>query len=195
MKTPVPFLLFLGAVQASALDLTPRFVTTLSDGVSIRRPFFADGARKYALTLNMETALEPYEDGALFRFVTLREAAMRLRPSPFRVDTRFGPESLNLYRETARKLLPPTSTQVELEAVVDNPMPINGWESLRFVFKHRTHTGEWGESITFLNITPEKQVIVQVHAPAPDFVQASERAWDILRRWHELDSLKPHGGS
>jgi hypothetical protein len=187
MKIPVSLFFALSAASASALDLTPYFINTIADGVVIRRPYFSDGGKKYSVTLNIETELLPYEDGALFRFIKLKHAEMRLRPSSFSVEVKFGPDTLERYQEAARLLLPPSAREVVLEQEVPNPMPINEWASHRFVFKYKLPSGDVRESITFLNITPSQQVIVQVYAMDKDFADASERAWNIIRRWHELD--------
>ncbi len=186
MKIHVSLLLAFSALSAPALDLSPQYVNTESDGVTIRRPYFADGGKKYSVTLNIETELLPYEDGALFRFVKVKGAEMRLRPSSFGVEMKFDDENADRYRQAARKLLPQIAESVVLEHETPNPLPINGWQSQRFVFKYKTTAGEVRESITFLNITPTQQVIVQVYAPEKDFADASDRAWDIIRRWHEL---------
>ena len=188
MKIPFSLLFVLSALSASALDLSPNFATVFSDGINIRRPYFSDGAKKYAVTLNAETELVSYEDGALFKFIKLKHAEMRLRPSSFGVETKFGPDTLDRYQEAARKLLPQLAESVVLIQQTKNPLPINGWESHRFVFKYTTATGEVRESITFLNITPSQQVIVQVYAGEKDFADASDRGNDIIRRWHELDN-------
>lgn len=187
MKIPVSLLLVFSTFSVSALDLTPGFVTTMSDGVAIRRPYYADGSKKYSVTLNIETELTPYEDGSLFRFIKLNHAEMRLRPSSFSVEIKFEPDTLDRYQEAARKLLPQLAENVVLEQQTPNPLPINGWKGHRFAYKYSTPSGEVRESITFLNITPTTQVIVQVYAMAKDFPDASERAYDIIRRWHELD--------
>ena len=195
MKIPVSLLLALSALSASALDLSPLFITTMSDGVAIRRPYFSDGSKKYSVTLNIETELMPYEDGAMFRFVKLKYAEMRLRPSLFSVETKFGPDTLERYEIAARKLLPPLAQGIVLEQQTANPLPMNGWQSHRFVFKYTLASGETRESITFLNITPTQQVIVQVYSLEKDFVDTSERAYDIIRRWHELDATTTIQGS
>jgi hypothetical protein len=187
MKTQISLLLALGALSASALELSPRFMNMTADGITIRRPYFADGSKKYSVTLNGETELIPYEDGALFRFVKLNHAEMRLRPSSFSVETKFEGEALERYQEAARKLLPQYAEEVVLEQQTPNPLTMNDWKSHRFIYKYKTTAGEIRESITFLNITPNAQVIVQVYAMDKDFVDASERAYDIIRRWHELN--------
>jgi hypothetical protein len=195
MKKSLSLLLALSAFSASALDLTPRYLNVTADGISIRRPYFADGSKKYAVTLDVETELLPYEDGCLFRFIKLKQTEMRLRPSSFRVEEKFAPENLVRYQEAARKLLPQLAEGVILAQETPNPMPINGWEGHRFTYTYRTPAGMVRESITFLNITPTQQVIVQVYAMEKDFADASERGWDIIRRWHEVDASTVIRGS
>src|SRR5258708_1486581 len=133
MKIPVSLFLALSAYPAFALDLSPQFITTMSDGVAIRRPYFSDGEKKYSVTLNIETELIPYEDGALFRFMKRKQAEMRLRPSAFSVETKFGPDTLERYEQGARKLLPPGARDIVLEQQTPNPLSINGWQSHRFI--------------------------------------------------------------
>ncbi len=187
MKLSLSLLLLAGALSATALDLTPTFINTVADGIIIRRPYFADGGKKYSLTLDMETELTPYEDGSLFKFTRFKQGEMRLRPSSFSTETKFGPDTLGQYEEAARKMLPQASTKITLVDQVKNPWPINGWQSHRFIFSYVTATGEVQESITFLNITPAQQVIVQVYASAKDFPDVSSRGYDTIRRWHEMD--------
>ncbi len=187
MKLSISLLFLVGVLSAPALDLTPTFINTTADGIILRRPYFADGAKKYSLTLDMETELTPSEDGSLFKFTKFKDGEMRLRPSSFATTVKFGPDTLGQYEEAARKLLPQVATKVNLVEQLKNPWPINGWESHRFVFTYTTATGDIRESITFLNITPEQQVIVQVYSSTKDFAEVSGRGYDIIRRWHELD--------
>jgi len=187
MKLSCILFLAASACSALALDLSPQFITIVSDGIAIRRPYFSDGDKKYALTLNIETELTPFEDGALFRFVKLSQAEMRLRPSPLGVDTAIEDASKDKYEEAARKLLPQDAAEVVLDQVTFDPLPINGWKGIRFLFHYRLPSGEMRESLTFLNIIPTQQVVVQTASLAKDFSDASDRAYDIIRRWHELD--------
>lgn len=187
MKLLFSLLLITGVISASALDLTPTFLNTVADGIIIRRPYFSDSGKKYSMTLDMETELTPYEDGALFRFTKFNQGEMRLRPSAMSPETKFGPDTISQYEEAARKLLPQVATKVTLVDQVKNPWPINGWQSHRFIFSYATATGEVQESITFLNIIPTQQVIVQVYAAVRDFPDVSSRGYDTIRRWHELD--------
>ena len=120
---------------------------------------------------------------------------MRLRPSSFSTELKFEAESQEQFERAARRLLPPDAEDVVLDQVTHNPMPINGWTGVRFTFHYRTPTGEVRESLTFLNIVPTQQVIVQTTAMAKDFTDASDRAYDIIRRWHEMDPKAVVGGS
>lgn len=195
MKLNSILILCLGALPAFALDLSPRFIKAMADGVVIRRPYFVDGDKKYSVTLNMETDLTPFEDGALFRFVKLSRAEMRLRPSPMSVGLKFDAENQEQYEEAAKKLLPPDAEGVVLDQVTQNPLPINGWSGVRFTFHYRMPMGEVRESITFLNILPTVQVVIQAGSMAKDFPDVSDRAFDIIRRWHELDPKAVVAGS
>lgn len=195
MKLNSILILCLGALPAFALDLSPRFINAMADGVVIRRPYFVDGDKKYSVTLNMETDLTPFEDGALFRFVKLSRAEMRLRPSPMSVGLKFDAENQEQYEEAAKKLLPPDAEGVVLDQVTQNPLPINGWSGVRFTFHYRMPMGEVRESITFLNILPTVQVVIQAGSMAKDFPDVSDRAFDIIRRWHELDPKAVVAGS
>jgi hypothetical protein len=188
MKIHTGLILALGALSASALDLTPNFVTTVADGVAIRRPYFTDSGKKYSVTLNVETDLSAYEDGALFRFIKLSRAEMRLRLSPVGVEVKFAPDTIDRYLQAARKLLPQDAEEVVLDQQTPNPLPINGWQGHRFIYTYQSPSGQVRQSITFLNILPNQQVVVQVSSMAKDFADASERAYDIIRRWHELDA-------
>lgn len=187
MKIHLSLLIALSTLSASALDLRPQYTKLESDGISIRQPYFADGSKKYSVILNIETELVSYEDGALFRFLKLNHGEMRLRPSSFGVETTFAPENLERYQKAARLLLPQVAEEVILEREIANPLPINDWTSHQFDFKYKTSAGQFHESITFLNITPTEQVVMQVYALDAEFENASNLASGIIRRWHEFN--------
>jgi hypothetical protein len=135
----------------------------------------------------MDTELTAYGDGARFKFTKLDHAEMILRHSPLGVNVKFGPDTVEAYEQAARKLLPQLAEGVTLEKQVKNPLPMNAWESHRFVFKYTTPSGIVCESITFLNILPGTQVVMQVYAKDAQFENAAARADDVIRRWYELD--------
>jgi hypothetical protein len=195
MKNALALLAVIVAVPALALDLTPRFVTVQADGVAVSRPYFQDGGKKFAVTLDTETEVAAIEGGVIFRFTKLRQADMRLLPSSFDVSTRFEGESLARYETAARAMLPAAARDVTVEERTVNPWPINDWEGFRVTFSYRSAAGAIRESIVFLNITPAQQVVVRIASPAKDFPDASQRAFDTIRRWHEVDEASVAKGS
>ena len=56
------------ALQASAVDLTPRYLDTFVDGVTTHRLYFADGDKKITVAINPETTVESGAGGVVFRF-------------------------------------------------------------------------------------------------------------------------------
>ena len=187
MKLLLGIAFAIGTLSAPALDLAPNFAPIASDGIVLRNPYFTDGPKKYGVIMNMDTELTAYGDGALFRFTKLDHAEMRLRHSPFRVTEKFGPDTLDAYEQAARKMLPQLAEGAALEKQVKNPLPMNAWESHRFVFKYTMPAGVMRESITFLNILPDAQVVLQVYGKDSEFEKALIRADDLIRRWYEID--------
>ena len=187
MKTAIATLIAIGTFSASALDLTPNFASISSDGVVLTNPYFKDGAKKYGVILQMDTELTAYGDGARFKFTKLDHAEMILRRSPLDVNVKFGPDTVEAYEQAARKMLPQVAEGVTLEKQMKNPLPMNAWQSHRFVFKYTTPAGVSRESITFLNILPDTQVVMQVYAKDAEFENAAARADDVIRRWYEID--------
>lgn len=182
-------LLFLAglSLSASATDLTPRYISTTTEGVVIRRPYFADGSKRFGIKLDSGTSLTAAEGGALFRFNTFPEATMRLRPSPLPAQTGFNPETFDAYVQAARTFLPAGASGIEMLESQLNPFPINGWLSLRVIFSYQAANQGRRQSVTFLNLKPTEQVIIQTIANERDFNEISARGFDIIRRWHEIE--------
>ncbi|MEP6636795.1 MAG: hypothetical protein ABJB97_08725 [Acidobacteriota bacterium] len=174
------------ALSAGATDLVPHYIANTTEGVVIRRPYFADGTKKYGIKIDSETKLTAFEGGALFRFEKFPEATMRLRPSPVPAQTAFGPESLEGYEQAARALLPLGAGAVELVESEFNPLPINDWHSLRLTFSYRAANQPRRQSIIFLNLKPTEQIVIQTAANERDFAEVYARAFNIVRRWHEI---------
>ena len=190
MKISIAVVSAFCCISVKALDLSPHFAAVESDGVSLCNPYFTDADKKFGLILNMETQLIPYEDGALFKFIKLDHAEMRLRHSPLGVELKFGPDTVAAYEQAARSLLPQLAEGVVLEKEINDPLPMNAWKSHRFLFKYTMRAFPMRESITFLNILPTEQVVVQVYAREQQFENAAWRADDIIRRWYELEPSK-----
>ena len=178
---------------SAAVDLTPHILTTYTDGIPIRRPYFADGNKKYALALDNETTLTAANGGAHFEFNKFMYAVMDLRPSALSPELAFDAASLPRYREAALQMLPQGNDKVKVEKEEANVMPINGWSSYRFTFSYGFFGQRFCESVTFLNLDAKQQIVMQVSAKEADYQVISSRAWDIIRAWHEVtrDAEKP----
>lgn len=174
------------ALRAGATDLTPHFIDQNRDGVMIRCPFFTDGSRKFGIRIDAETKLSAFEGGALFRFDKMPEASMRLRRSPVFAETGFGSETFAGYQQAARSFLPPGATEVALVENEANPLPINHWSSLRITYFYQIANQAHRQSATFLNLKPTEQIVVQTTADERNFEDVSNRAFGIVRRWHEI---------
>lgn len=184
---PLSAILLAGlAFTAGATDLVPHYLSTMTEGVVIRRPYFADGAKKFGIKLDSETKLIAFEGGALFRFEKFGDASMRLRPSPVPAQTEFGAETFAKYCEAARAFLPPNAIDVQLLGSETNPYPINNWQSLQVNFSYRAANQMRRQSVTFLDLKPTEQIVIQTAANEADFDEISARAFNIVRRWHEI---------
>lgn len=174
-------------LSAGATDLVPRYITTMRDGVALRRPYFADGDKKYAIKLDTETKLTESEGGACFRFDKFPSAMMRLRKSPMKAEVTFGPESLKAYEDAARAILPGEAANAALIESTPDPLPINNWRSYRFTFSFRLREETRRQSITFLNLKPTEQIVIQTTSNDRDFSEVSGRAFNIIRRWYQVE--------
>ena len=174
------------ALSAGATDLVPHYISTTADGVVVRRPYFADGKKKFGVKIDSETKLTAFEGGALFRFDKFPEATMRLRLSPISTPGPFGPETLEHYQQVAQSLLPAGAEEIALLESALNPLPINGWQSYRVTFSYRAATEPRRQSVIFLNLKPSEQILVQTDSAERSFNEVSARAFDIVRRWHEI---------
>lgn len=158
----------------------------MTDGVVVRRPYFNDGDKKYAVKLDSETKLTGADGGALFEFEKFAGATMRLRQSPVRGRLELTNESLPSFLEAAKSLLPPGAEEVALVETTPNPLPINNWQSYRFTFSYKALNEKRRQSVTFLDLKPGEQIIIQTTSNERDFAQISARAFNIIRRWHEV---------
>ncbi len=175
------------ADRAGATDLTPHFINKNTDGVVITRPFFADGMKKYGIRIDAETKLSAFDGGAIFRFDKMPGAAMRLRRSPLPAETGFGPETFEAYQKAARTLLPPGAEGIVFVESALDPLPINHWQSLRVTFSYQVANQAQRQSVIFLNLKPTEQIVVQTTADKRNFEEVSGRAFNIVRRWHEIN--------
>jgi hypothetical protein len=98
----------------------------------------------------------------------------------------FDEESLPKYERAAAALLPAHASAVKLDERAANPLPVNGWTSHRFTFSYESANGPMRETVIFLNLTPDQQVLFLVTGKRAVFDEVNARAFDIIRRWHEI---------
>ena len=179
-------LIALPLFQASALDLTPRWTETAIDGVSKRQLYFADGARKFMLSIDRETEVDARFGGASFRFPKLPDVDFIVIPSRFKPSDEFDQTKLVQYREAARALLPARAHDAETTSEKANPIPINDWKSFRVRFRFSMDARAYAQEVTFLNVNERDQIVVVTSAPEREWNEAGERSWQILRSWQEM---------
>ena len=184
-----PFLLSLLALpvlHAAALDLTPRWTDTAIDSIPKRQLYFADGEKKFMLSVDRETEVSPRFGGASFRFAKLPDVDFIVLPSKFKPSDAFDETKLMQYREAARSLAPAQSRGVETVAEEADPIPINRWKSFRVKLRFTLNARAYSQEVTFLNVSEADQVVLVTSAPERDWPEATERSWQILRSWQEM---------
>ena len=179
-------LISLPLFQATALDLTPRWIDTAIDGVPKRQLYFADGDKKFMLSIDRETEVGARFGGASFRFPKLPDIDFIIMPSKFKPADVFDEAKLVEYREAARSLLPARGRSSETVEEQSNPIPINGWKSFRVKLRFTMDSRTYAQEVTFLNVSESDQVVLVTSAPERDWTEATERSWQILRSWQEM---------
>jgi hypothetical protein len=174
------------ALRASAVDLTPRFVDTFVDGVTTHRLYFADGDQKIGLSINRETTVEAGAGGTVFRFPKFSDILFILKHSPMSADQAFEGVTLERYREAARRLLPPGAQNIQALGEEPDPITINSWRSYRFTYSCESTGSLRKQTITFLNISAEEQLVLIVTAIEQNFPEAAARSWQIIRSWQPI---------
>jgi len=184
------------ALRAAAVDLTPRYVDTFRDGITVHRLFFLDGTQKIGLNVDHETTVEAGGGGVVFRFPKFPDILFTLKHSPMSADQPFTGISLDRYQEAARRLLPPGAGAVKALPEEPNPITINRWRSYRFSYSCEAAGVVRQVSITFLDISADEQLLLVVTAKDQNFKEAAVRSWQIIRSWQPLlpgDELPPKG--
>ena len=186
-------LLLLAAQAFSGLVLTPRLVTIDYGGTPVRRAYFMDGEKKFAVTMDHETELSARGDGALFCFTKLPLATVELRHSPMKAGSGFSQENISEYAKAARQLLAPTAEVWPEEPMVLDPLPINGWKTCRFNFFYRVGGSPVRADVTFIDLSEKEQIVVITGGSASDYARVRSRSDDIIRRWHEVTPEEESG--
>ena len=189
MKVLAPFLaiaLCAGLRTSSAVDLTPRYIDTFEAGVAGHRLYFSDGEKKIGLSLDRETAVAPGGGGVIFRFPKFPEASFLVKHSPVTADQPFSGVPLDRYREAARRLLPPGSTEVKVLDETRDPLTINRWRSYRFACTFDAAGTPMVQHVTFLNLSADEQLVLVTTASERNFAEASARSFQIIRSWQPM---------
>lgn len=173
-------------LHAAAVDLTPRFIDTFIDGITIRRLYFADGEKKIGVSMDQETTIEQGEGGVVFRFEKLPDATFLIKNSPMTPDQVFEGVSLERYREAARRLLPSGAKNVKALDEAANTLPVNRWTSRKFSYICDSGDTPMAVSVTFLNLNSEEQLILVTTATERNFADAADRSFQIIRTWQPL---------
>jgi hypothetical protein len=168
------------------VDLKPHFYTTNLGAAALRRAYFADGDKKFAVTLDQETEVLSEGDGTLFKFASMPQASIQLKRSSLPAATGFEATALPTYGKTAQGMIDPTARDLVSEPGVLNVLPFNKWRSYRLNYSYSIAGAPIHQSYTFLNLSADQQVVIVVTAKEKDFAEVLSRADDIFRRWHRV---------
>ena len=171
--------------SAFAVDLTPRYIDTFADGAASHRLYFADGEKKIGLSLNHETQVAG-GGGVIFRFPKFPEASFIVKHSPVTADQPFSGVALERYREAARRLLPPGSTEVQVRDETRDPLTINRWHSYRLAYTFASGPVPMALHVTFLNLSAGEQLVLVTAASERNFAEATARSFQIIRTWQPM---------
>ncbi len=175
-----------GLRTSSAVDLTPRYIDTFEAGVAGHRLYFSDGEKKIGISLGRETDVIAAGGGVIFRFPKFPEASFLVKHSPVTADQPFTGVPLDRYREAARRLLPPGSTEVKLLDETRDPLTINRWRSYRLGCTFASGTTPMVQQVTFLNLSADEQLVLITTASERNFAEAAARSFQIIRSWQPM---------
>lgn len=182
------------ACSAKAIDFTPQYMMEYVEGVTIRRAYFADGKKNYAIKVNGDTDLSAANGGAFFQFNKFSGATMTWRMSPLTPGTPFDLAHLPGYTAAAIQLLPKGSTNAKVEGEESNVYPINHWICHRYTISYAFYGYSMRDTVTFLNLDDKEQIVIQVSSRSSDFQAVTACSWDVIRSWHLMESAteKPY---
>ncbi len=171
-------------VHACALDLTPQFDDIDSDGLSVRMPYFQDGAKRVFITPPNGWKIEGSSRRAvLFHDATPRaNVALMLSPKPMLPTTEAERKVL---RETVLALAGKEAERVEIEAETPDPLPLNGWKTFDIRIAYSVAGERQLKSVMLVRLNAFEELQVVVSGPQTDFGKASSAAMTCLRTWHK----------
>ena len=122
----------------------------------------------------------------IFRFPRFPEASFLVKHSPVTADQPFSGVALDRYREAARRLLPPGSTEVKVLDETRDPLTINRWHSYRLAYTFASGTVPMALHVTFLNLSTGEQLVLVTTASERNFAEAAARSFQIIRTWQPM---------
>ena len=188
MKSPhlLSLLLLCAPVLRADVDWTPRFIVAQAEGVQIQRLYFADGEKKYAVGFDGETSAEADRGGARFTYAKVPSGVFTILPQNPAIALPGDEKLLADCRKLALACAPEKATDFQMIEEAADALPINHWQSLRFIFTYNLYGHRKQHSVTFLTMPDGKQVRLEATALAREFDQTQSRAEHLIRSWHEL---------
>ena len=182
------FMMLLTLCCAQAIDFTPRYLIENADGMIIRRPYFADGKKNYAIRTYADTELTADNGGACFKFTKFTYAAMTWWSVAIHAgcSLRRG-ASAAVTAAAALRFLPKGAEGAKVEGEEDNVYPINHWICHRYTISYKFYGFALRDTVTFLNLNDKEQFVIQVSSRDSDFQAITAQSWDIIRSWHEME--------
>lgn len=174
-------------LNASNVDLTPRYIDLEFDAIKTRQLYFLEGSTKIGITLDQETTVATDGGGVVFRFPKVPDASFRVATSPLTPDeTMNEPASLERYRASALNVVPAGATDVKVLEETINPLPINRWKSYAFSVSYRVGANLTNLGVTFVNVNATSQLMLVTSSASRNFAEAADRSFQIIRSWHEM---------
>ncbi len=170
--------------DARALDLTPQFDSVDADGLSMRMPYFQDGAKRVYIKPPNGWKIE----GGSRRAVLFNDAAphanvaFMLSPKPMLPTTE---AERKILRETVLTLAGKDAEKVEVEAETPDPLPLNGWKTFDIRIAYSTSGERHLKSVMFVRLNAFEELQIMVSGPQNEFGKASSAAMTCLRTWHK----------
>ena len=168
-----------------ALDLTPRFVTRVTDNQSELIPYFTDGDTKYSMEMPRGVSASQDDGNVVFRFRDL-DGKLTIKPSPLKPSDLFSGSTLETYRKEALALVPPQATDVVLKQEASNPLSFNGWASYRVTYGYKFPGRTFLLSATFLNFSEKQQILLVTTGTPSDFERIESLSYHLLGAWRQL---------
>ena len=184
-----------GSTSALGLDFTPYRVFTAEEGPPVSRYYFQDHDKRLAFRVDKKMTVAGSSSAVTFDFQDLRSGSMRLCKSQLMPERRFDDKTGETYRALARSLLPSQATNVQLLSEIAGAIRINGWTSQQYKFFYTFADVSYSRSITFINFSPQEQIVFDVAAPPADFAKIYARSYRVLNSITEMVAFARDGHS